>query len=144
MPANSIFWVPFTISAIPSLVCCFRCLALAWAGSRAAHNGQYFRRASSLTRGCVQHAGHRAHGIAGLTGNILDGQSCAFFRVDLLPVYHIQPKGKGGSCGFCGRFLFFRILKIPPRNLLANRKISAILFYTYVRAVSLTVKATGS
>ena len=111
------------------------------------HNGQYFPACVLAdARVVVQHAGHCAHGIAGLAGNILDGQSCAFFRVDLLPVYHIQPKrGKGRlPADFAGRFVFFRILKIPPRNLLANRKISAILFYTSVRAVSLTVKAGGS
>ena len=28
MEANSIFWEPFTIIAIPLLACCFRCLAL--------------------------------------------------------------------------------------------------------------------
>ena len=74
------------------------------------HNGQYFPACVLADAGVVvQHAGHCAHGIAGLAGNILDGQSCAFFRVDLLPVYHIQQKGeRGGSLRILrGAFYFF-------------------------------------
>ena len=77
------------------------------------HNGQYFPACVLADAGVVvQHAGHCAHGIAGLVGNILDGQSCAFFRIDLLPVYHIRPKGeRGGSLRILRGALYFSDFK---------------------------------